>query len=187
MIAPTTPALQTPPRSRIQDGDPGPDGGLFQGDVHVFPVRVYYESTDAGGIVYHADYLRFAERARTEMMRAFGLDHRDLMRADGVAFAVASCEAVFHRPARLDDLLMVDTRVLEVGGASMRVAQDIRRGPDALVSIRLRLAMVTTEGRAGRVPAALRNALRAHIQGADRTSGTSDPRPGSGPELTVRN
>lgn len=158
-------APDTGPRTPPLAGDPTPEGGLFRGSVHVFPVRVYYECTDAGGIVYHADYLRFAERARTEMMRAFGLDHRDLMRDAGVAFAVASSEAEFHRPALLDDLLMVETRVLEVGGASMRVAQDVRRGAERLVSMRLRLAMITTEGRAGRIPAALREALRAHIQG----------------------
>lgn len=174
------PAPRTPPL----DSDPTPEGGLFRGTAHIFPVRVYYECTDAGGIVYHADYLRFAERARTEMMRTFGLDHRDLMRSDGVAFAVTACEAEFRRPALLDDLLMVETRMLEVGGASMRIAQDIRRGGQTLVSLRLRLAMVTTEGRAGRIPAALRDALRAHIQGANAPPPGRTAPAGSGQERT---
>ncbi|MBB4287313.1 YbgC/FadM family acyl-CoA thioesterase [Roseospira goensis] len=142
--------------------DPVPAGGVFRNGVHVFPVRVYYECTDAGGIVYHADYLRFAERARTEMMRRFGLSHQDLMVEAGVGFAVQHCEATFHRPALLDDLLMVETRILELGGASMRVAQDIRRDQQPLVSLRLRLAVMNGHARPARIPEALRRALRAH-------------------------
>jgi len=143
--------------------DPQPHTGVIVGGLHVFPVRVYYEDTDAGGIVYHAGYFRFAERARTEMMRHFGLGHQDLMVESGVAFAVAHCEATFHRPALLDDLLMVETRLTEVGGATMRLTQDIRRDAQRLVDVRLRLAMVTGQGRPGRIPEGLRRALRTHM------------------------
>ncbi len=150
----------------IQDGmaaHPLPSSGIMRDGAHLYPVRVYYECTDAGGIVYHADYLRYAERARTEMMRLFGLRHRDLRAASGVGFAVHQCEATFHRPAHLDDLLVVRTHVIEVGGATMRVAQDMFRDDTLLVAVRLRLAMVTDQGRPGRVPATLREALRAHL------------------------
>lgn len=142
---------------------PLPSSGIMRGGAHLYPVRVYYECTDAGGIVYHADYLRYAERARTEMMRLFGLRHRDLHAEAGVGFAVHHCEATFHRPALLDDLLVVRTHVIEVGGATMRVAQNLFRDDTLLVALRLRLAMVTDRGRPGRVPAALRVALRAHL------------------------
>jgi acyl-CoA thioester hydrolase len=157
-----------------KQGGPAPDGGVMRDGVHVFPVRVYYEYTDAGGIVYHADYLRFAERARTEMMRLFGLNHLDLMAQSGVTFAVAHCEMTFHRPARLDDLLTVETRLTEVGGASMRLRQDIRRAADLLVGLRLRLAMMTPEGRAGRIPQGLRQTLRNHMTGRP-DGGAPDP------------
>nr|WP_184042728.1 YbgC/FadM family acyl-CoA thioesterase [Roseospira visakhapatnamensis] len=142
---------------------PVPSTGAMHGGVHLYPVRVYYECTDAGGIVYHADYLRYAERARTEMMRLFGLRHCDLKAEDGVGFAVHQCEATFHRPAHLDDLLVVHTRMIEVGGATMRVSQNVMRDDTLLVALRLRLAMVTDQGRPGRVPAALRAALRTHL------------------------
>ncbi|MQX36188.1 YbgC/FadM family acyl-CoA thioesterase [Roseospira navarrensis] len=143
--------------------DPAPHSGVFRGPLHILPVRVYYENTDAGGIVYHSDYLNFAERARTEMMRRFGLSHGDLMAEAGVGFAVQHAEATFHKPARLDDLLMVETRILEVGGASMRLGQEITRQGERLVSLLLRLALVTERGRPGRIPPSLRTALRDHL------------------------
>jgi len=162
--------------------DPAPQEGLFRGPVHVLPIRVYYENTDAGGIVYHADYLNFAERARTEMMRRFGLSHQELMAEGGVGFAVQHVQATFRKPARLDDLLMVETRVLEVGGASMRVNQNIRRDGDLLVEIALRLALINGQGRADRMPASLRRALKDHLLACTPTtalSTTPDDRNGS--------
>src|SRR6202041_3544965 len=80
--------------------------------AHHFPVRVYYEDTDAAGIVYYANYLKFAERARTEMMRESGSNHRELGEAFDAAFAVSRCEIDYLKPALLDDLLTVETRVL---------------------------------------------------------------------------
>src|SRR5262249_19258454 len=92
---------------------------------HVFPVRVYYEDTDAAGIVYYANYLKFAERARTEMLRAHGFEHGGI--GAGLAFAVRSCAVDYLRPARLDDALEVRTRITRVGGASLEADQDICR------------------------------------------------------------
>src|SRR3546814_20375005 len=89
----------------------GSSAGWFEGGEHVLPLRVYYEDTDAAGIVYYANYLKFAERARTEMMRCLGAEHRVLLEEAGIAFAVRSCSADSLIPARLDDLHVVRTRV----------------------------------------------------------------------------
>ena len=85
---------------------------------HVFFVRVYYEDTDAGGVVYHSNYLRFAERARTEFLREAGIDHITQMAENGLMFAVRRCEAEYVKPAQLDDALEIRTRCLEATGAS---------------------------------------------------------------------
>ena len=82
-------------------------------DAHIFPLRVYYEDTDAGGIVYYANYLRFAERARTEYLRSVGADHQTLLAEDGIAFTVRQCSVDYMSPAFLDDPLEVHTRLLD--------------------------------------------------------------------------
>ncbi|MDP6390200.1 MAG: tol-pal system-associated acyl-CoA thioesterase [Alphaproteobacteria bacterium] len=130
------------------------------GTAHVFSLRVYYEDTDAGGIVYYANYLKFAERARTELLRAVGADHAGLMADDGVAFTVKNCTIDFQRPARLDDALEVHTRFLEVGGASMSAEQVVQRGEEELVRMTVRLACVGSSGRPARLPVALRDVLK---------------------------
>ena len=127
-------------------------------DGHLFPLCVYYEDTDAGGVVYYASYLRFAERARTEWLRSLGVDHATLRARDGVMLAVRSCAAEYVRPGRLDDRLEVHTRLLGVSGASMRVSQIIRRGKDVLAELKLRLVCVRPDGRPARLPARLRPA-----------------------------
>ncbi|MSO54247.1 MAG: tol-pal system-associated acyl-CoA thioesterase [Rhodospirillales bacterium] len=122
---------------------------------HRFPIRVYYEDTDSGGVVYYANYLKFAERARTEMLR----DLRNGEVSDGVAFVVRHCTADFVKPARLDDLLDVETAVEEVGSASLVVDQRIRRGATDLVHLVVRLAAVDPAGRPARLPPPLKAAL----------------------------
>lgn len=134
--------------------------GEMTNGTHVFPVRVYYEDTDNGGVVYYANYLKFAERARTEMLRAAGLEHGPLMDRDGIAFAVQRCEIEYLAPARLDDMLEVHTGNLEIGGASLWADQVVKRGGDELVRMRLRLACVSPSGRPARLPEELRAALR---------------------------
>ena len=128
--------------------------------VHVFPVRVYYEDTDTGGVVYYANYLKYAERARTEMLRAVGLDHGRLLEADGIAFAVRRCEIDYLTPARLDDALEIHTGNLEMEAASLWAEQVVKREGDALVRMRLRLACIARSGRPRRLPGAIRAALR---------------------------
>src|SRR4051812_48817224 len=95
--------------------------------AHELPIRVYYEDTDAGGVVYHARYLAFAERGRTEMLRAAGYEHAPLLKEGGIAFAVVAININYKGPAKLDDLLTVKTQLAKVGGASMEMQQDIYR------------------------------------------------------------
>ena len=134
-----------------------PDG---ERRIHVHPVRVYYEDTDAFGVVYYANYLKYAERARTEMMRGLGYENSGLM-ADGLAFAVRHCTVDYIKPALLDDHLDVHTRMLEVGGATLRAEQIVRRNGDDLARMEIRLACIKRSGRPGRIPKDLRASLAA--------------------------
>lgn len=138
--------------------------GWFDGACHVLPLRVYYEDTDAAGIVYYANYLRFAERARTEMMRCLGAEHSTLMVDQGIAFAVRNCDAEYLQPARLDDAIVVKTEVREVRGASMRADQTVARREDdgtetELVRLHIRLACMDSELKPARLPRAVRTSL----------------------------
>jgi acyl-CoA thioester hydrolase len=105
------------------------------------PVRVYYEDTDAAGIVYYANYLRFIERGRTEFLRALGHDQNQLMK-EGVAFAVRSLSADYLKPARLDDLLTVETAIATLGRAQLTFAQRILRGEELLLDAKIRIACI---------------------------------------------
>ena len=144
-------------------GTPPPEGGA----AHVLEVRVYYEDTDATGIVFHVNFLRFAERGRTEMLRALGSGHSDLSQAEGVAFAVRRCEIDFRWPARLDDLLEVETRIVDIGGASIVFEQTIFKAEDMaattdrrpLVRILLTVFCINPQGRPVRLPRPVRLAL----------------------------
>jgi acyl-CoA thioester hydrolase len=122
---------------------------------HRFPVRVYWEDTDAGGVVYYANYLKFAERARTELVRARGLDQRELAERDGIWIVVRRATLDYRAPARLGDELSVATRVEETSGARARLAQQVRRGDEILVEIGCELAAIDRQGRPVRFPPAL--------------------------------
>lgn len=129
--------------------------GRLDGTEHVFPVRVYYEDTDALGIVYHANYLRFVERARTEMMRLLGTEHSRILEETGVAFAVRRTEIDFKRPARLDDLLEVRSRIMDIRGASLDLEQTVRRATTDLVTISIKLVCINRIGQPVRLPKAV--------------------------------
>jgi acyl-CoA thioester hydrolase len=129
--------------------------------VHRFPVRVYYEDTDAAGIVYYANYLKFAERARSEWLREFGGDEAKAMKAGGLLFVVRRCEIDYLQPAWLDDLLDVVTRVTGVAGATLDLQQTVWRDNVDLVVMNVTLACLNAAGRPARLPAALRAALAA--------------------------
>ncbi len=122
---------------------------------HRFPLRVYYEDTDAGGIVYHAQYLCFAERARTELLRAAGTDHTRLLSEHGGIFAVRRATVDFRRPARLDDALVVETRLRHCAGARLLLQQDIKIGSETLVIVDVELAFISPDMRPTRLPARL--------------------------------
>jgi len=131
--------------------------GQIRGRVFHLPVRVYYEDTDAGGVVYYADYLKYLERARTEWLRALGWDQSTLEREAGLLFAVRSVEIEYIAPARLDDCLDVEARVVQVGRASVIFDQLVRRGETALCHARVRVACLdATRFKPRGVPAALR-------------------------------
>ncbi|MEE8283581.1 MAG: tol-pal system-associated acyl-CoA thioesterase [Alphaproteobacteria bacterium] len=119
---------------------------------HLYRLRVFYEDTDAGGVVYYANYLKFAERARSELLRAFGVSQKALAEAGGPIFTVRRVEADFLRPAYLDDELEVRTTVLERGGARVAMAQVIGRDQEDLVRMRVEIACVNAKGRATRIP-----------------------------------
>ena len=130
---------------------------------HVFPLRVYYEDTDAGGIVYYANYLRFAERARTEYLRSVGADHRSLMEQEDVYFAVRQCLVDYLKPAFLDDVLEVHSSFFDVRGASLKAEQVVCREESELARMNIRLACVGSNGQPSRMPKKLRDAFAADI------------------------
>ena len=128
--------------------------------AHALAVRVYYEDTDAAGIVYHANYLKFAERGRTELLREVGFDHRQLRETHGVLFTVARCTIDFLRPARLDDLLQVRTEVEGLGGARLSLLQTVLRADEPLARLLVTLAVVDAATlRPTRLPPAVRQAF----------------------------
>jgi acyl-CoA thioester hydrolase len=121
-------------------------------------VRVYYEDTDFSGRVYHASYLRFLERGRTEWLRRRGLTHQELAAGSGIVFAVRSMQIEFLGPARIDDLLSVETRMSAVRGASMEFRQRVVLGAKALVTATVLVAAIR-DGRPARLPVTLRQPL----------------------------
>lgn len=141
------------------------DGEIRDGRHHM-QVRVYFEDTDSGQIVYHANFLRFMERGRTNYLRLLGTNQQALLNeaqndAPGFAFVVRSMTIDFLKPAVLDDLLEVVTVPQEVRGASVALLQECRRGDDLLVTARVRVAFISG-GKAQRIPKSLRFAMEAH-------------------------
>ncbi|MCP5368025.1 MAG: tol-pal system-associated acyl-CoA thioesterase [Hyphomicrobiales bacterium] len=142
----------------------------FEGNVFVMPLRVYYEDTDAAGMVYYANYLKFVERARTEMLRSVGIENSRLADEDGLAFAVRGCAVDYRRPARLDDLLEVRSELDDLGGASLEATQTVCRGGEDLVVVRIRVACIdlNRDGRAARIPRHIRDILSRYIKPKDQ-------------------
>ena len=127
---------------------------------HLLHIRVYYEDTDAAGIVYHARYLGFAERARTELLRAAAVPLDELARDEGLIFVVRRVKMDYLRPARLDELLTVATDPFELGAATTRMRQDFSVGSRAVARMEVQLACVrVADGRPARVPARWRVAF----------------------------
>jgi tol-pal system-associated acyl-CoA thioesterase len=132
--------------------------------TYSFPVRVYFENTDAGGVVYHAEYLKFMERARTEWLRHLGFDHQALARQHRVVFVVTAATVDFMRAARLDDNLAVSVQLESLGKVRSVFVQEIRREDELLVKARITVACVTGEQfKPVEIPEALRRKMEASI------------------------
>ena len=142
------------------------DGEIRAGRHHM-RVRVYYEDTDFSGIVYHANYLRFMERGRTNHLRLMGAEQHALFaeaqaETPGFAFVVRHMDIAFRKPAHMDDVLTIVTAPEEVKGASVMLHQEVRRGGDVLVKAEVRVAFIS-EGRAQPIPKSLRQLMKADM------------------------
>jgi acyl-CoA thioester hydrolase len=145
--------VTTPTSGRILDG------------VHILPLRIYYEDTDAAGIVYYANWLRFLERGRTELLRLLGQEHSALREESGVHWVVRRCAIDYLKPARLDETIEIVTSCGALRGASLDMLQHARRGEDILVRAELVVACMAPTGRPGRLPPLVRTALASVTAG----------------------
>ena len=127
--------------------------GHFEGKVHVLPISIYYEDTDLSGVVYHANYLRFMERGRTEFFRLAGISKMAGLEEDEpTAWAIRSAKIDYHRPARLDDVVTVRSILIGLSGARMRAIQRVMRGDELLVEGRIEACVTTLTGKPRRLP-----------------------------------
>ena len=140
---------------------PEPYSGRFDGNHHRFAVRVYFEDTDLSGVVYHANYLRWFERARSDMLRLLGIDQRAAHEAGEGACAVTDLSLRYLRPARLDDAVLIESTVAEVSRATCSLIQKALLGAELLCEARVRVAFVSPGGRARRLPAHFTTAFMA--------------------------
>ena len=138
--------------------------GRIEEATHLFPIRVYYEDTDAGGLVYHANYLKYAERGRTEMLRLLNVNHTETAERYGLAFAVRDCAIDYRRAARLDDVLEVRSRLFDLRAASLGVDQGIWREAEQVANLSLRIVCLNREGRPARLPASIRATLQPYAE-----------------------
>ena len=139
---------------------PAPSAGVLEGREHLLPVRVYYEDTDFTGIVYHANYLRYFERGRSDFLRLMGVSHTELRsRPEPIAFAVRRMEIDFLKPARIDDSLVVRTSYEAMKGPRMLVRQRIERDGQVLASALVQVVCIRLDGRPVKLPADVVRAL----------------------------
>lgn len=147
--------------------NPNPPGGVFDGPRHLYAVRVYYEDTDLSGITYHANYLRWFERARSDLLRMLKIDQREAIEAGEGAYAVTEIAIKYLIPAKLDDDIVITTTCHELGAASVRMEQVSRRGDEVLATAQVRAAFLTPDGRPRRQPAEWRKAFREFMDHED--------------------
>lgn len=135
-------------------------GELFPDNTFSFPIRVYYEDTDAGGIVYYANYLKFAERARTEFLRHLGVDQIDMLKNQGIGFVVRECHIRYKSPAKLDDALNITCKIAELKNVSVKMEQKLYRGDTVLAEIEIMLVFLSLATmRPTKIPENITNAL----------------------------
>jgi acyl-CoA thioester hydrolase len=136
--------------------------GRIEGDRHILPIRVYFEDTDFAGLVYHANYLKFCERGRSDFIRLLGIHHQALANPEhGAAsvFVVRRIEIDYLKPAHLDEVLEVVTRCAEIGGASLRLTQEVKRGEAVLVKAQVTVVLISQSGKPQRIGGLIRQAL----------------------------
>jgi len=150
----------------VKDAPDQPYCGRFADGVHRFAIRVYFEDTDLTGVVYHANYLRYMERARSDMLRAVGIDQRGAHDAGEGAYAIADLSIRYRRPARLDDALLVLSHVARVGAASCAIHQTVMRGDEVLAEADVTAAFLSPEGRPKRQPRAWIDAFERPTEGS---------------------
>lgn len=131
------------------------------GTQHIFPVPVYWEDTDAGGIVYYANYLKFTERARTDMLRGLGINQQEMLREDGANFVIRACEIEYIKPARLEDQLEIVTVITSLRGASLHMQQDVCCEGEILVKTTVRVACLGEDGKPQRLSSAINDKFNA--------------------------
>lgn len=133
---------------------PKPAEGAFAGNEHCYPIRVHTEDTDFGGVVYHANYLCFLERARSDMLRALQIDQRASFEAGQGVYAVSELRIKYRKPAKLDDDLLIISKLIDVRGASCTIEQRILRSQETIADATVKAAFVTPAGRPSRQPEA---------------------------------
>ncbi len=138
-----------------------PPSGTIENGKHGYAVRIFYQDTDVSGVVYHANYLHFMERARTEFLRCVGIAQRDMLEADDKTyFAVRDLQISYLKPSYLDDVLNIETSVQELNAASVTMQQQIRRAGEVLCTAELRVAVLGADGRPRRWPAPWRKIMQ---------------------------
>jgi acyl-CoA thioester hydrolase len=146
---------------------PAPASGCFRAGVHHFPLRIYFEDTDLSGLVYHANYLRYMERARSDMLRIAGIDQRGAHEGGAGVYAVTDLQIRYRRPARLDDDLIVVSRVTDVRATRCSIQQSVMRGDEQLTDAGITVAWLTPQGRPQRQPEAWTALFTRLCQGED--------------------
>ena len=137
-----------------------PTAGRFEGREHLLPIRVYYEDTDFTGLVYHANYVRYLERGRSDALRLMGVGHAELLDGDQpMAFVVSKMELSFLKPARIDEQLLVRTRYDAIEGARLLISQTITRGDDVLCRAQVEVVCIHMDGRPRRPTQLLRDSI----------------------------
>jgi acyl-CoA thioester hydrolase len=140
--------------------------GRIEGETHVLPIRVYFEDTDFAGYVYHANFLKFCERGRSDFIRLLGIHHQELAspeEGEPAVFVVRRIEIDYLKPGRLDDVLEIVTRCSEIGGASLTLDQEVRRGDAVLARAKVAVVLVSSTGKPQRIGALIRGALERFV------------------------
>jgi len=140
-----------------------PHSGFIKENIHYFPLRVYYEDTDVGGVVYYANYLKYMERARSEMLRVLGIDQKEMLdynNPEDVSFVVKRAELDFNRSAEFDDRLIVTSEIIKLGGASLVIKQVIIKNDQILVSGIIKIAAIGGDAKPKKLPKAIRDKFK---------------------------